>query len=508
MNSSQELIPQKKPVPDWKANLGAVLTHPLFAAALIMVLTFSVYYLMLVRPLNLFDSYDQPRLDAVYTRLNHPYNQVRLLVTSLLLGGLYLAGWVTVSRIKGRLAWAVVLAGALACAIVLLFLMPFDAADIFDNILHGRILAVYDGNPFVQTGVNFRSDPFYEYMAWKVNPTAYGPVWELFAGLTARLAGNGIIANILAFKLLPGTFWAGSLLLVGVIMLRVMPQAALSGVYLLALNPVVLFSTFGNGHNDIVIMFWILLAVWAMVADRHILAILALVVGALVKFIPVLLLPAAGLVIWRKLQGIRKRLLFLIGTAAGGLLLIWLTYLPFWDGLGTLSIERRANMFTTSLPSIAFHILSPTLDKEQAALFVSIGAIFATLFFILWRVRPTRLGGSWPGFPQASFDVLAFYLLFTCLWFQQWYTIWLVGLAAVLPPGHSRRFAVFFSFAAMGKSLILGPLLFRPKPIFSQPAFEILFTVGVLGLSWIYYLAKFNRPNKTKDQTALSGLHK
>jgi len=507
MNSSPQLIPQNEPVPDWKTNLGAVLTHPLFATALIMVLTFSVYYLMIVRPLHVFGSYEQPRLDAVYTRLNRPYNQVRLLAASLLLGGLYLAGWLTVRRIKGHLAWAIVLAGALICALVLLFLMPFDAADIFDNILHGRIFGVYGGNPFVETGVDFRSDPFYEYMAWKVDSSAYGPVWELFAGLTARLAGDGIIANILAFKLLPGLFWAGSLLLVSVIMLRVLPQAALSGVYLLALNPVVLFSTWGNGHNDIVIVFWILLAVWAMVSDRYTLAILALVVGALVKFIPVLLLPAAGLVIWKKFQGAGERWRFLIMTAASGLLLVWLSYLPFWDGLGTLSIERRANMFTTSLPSVAFHILTPYLAKEQAAQLVSIVALLVTLIFILWRIRPTRLGGSWPGFPQASFDILAVYLLFACLWFQQWYTIWLVGLAAVLPPGHSRRFAAFFSFAAMGKSLLFGPLLFRPKPIFSQPIFEIVFTAGVFILSWIYYFATFNRPDKTKDQPVLSGMH-
>ena len=89
-----------------------------------------------------------------------------------------------------------------------------------------------------------------------------------------------------------------------------------------------------------------------------------------------------------------------------------------------------------------------------------------------------------------AFDTLAFYLLFTCLWFQQWYTVWLVGLAAALPAGHRRRFAAFFSMAALSKKFLFGPLIFWPDPKYTQPTAEILFTLSVLGLPWLYYLSK------------------
>ena len=86
------------------------------------------------------------------------------------------------------MAWLVVLGGALVSGGLLLWMYPIDAADIFDNIMHGRILGVYEANPFQQVAQDFQSDPFYRYVAWRRTISAYGPAWELLAGVTARLA--------------------------------------------------------------------------------------------------------------------------------------------------------------------------------------------------------------------------------------------------------------------------------------------------------------------------------
>ena len=79
------------------------------------------------------------------------------------------------------------LGGALASATILLFLFPFGAADIFDNIMHGRILGVYGGNPFHDVIGQFDQDRLVAYTAWRLAPSAYGPAWELLAGGTAWL---------------------------------------------------------------------------------------------------------------------------------------------------------------------------------------------------------------------------------------------------------------------------------------------------------------------------------
>ena len=181
---------------------------------------------------------------------------------------------------------------------------------------------------------------------------------------------------------------------------------------------------------------------------RHTLAVLALLAGALVKFIPILLLPAAVLLALRDLPEQRRRWRFCLLTLAACLALLWVAYRPFWAGPEILSIQRRAGLFTSSLPAVAYHWLS-AFDRG-AARWVSPAALASTAAFVCWRSWRARPGRVADGFALAAFDILAFYLLVTCLWFQRWYTSWLVGIAALLAYGWRQRFAAFFSLAAVG----------------------------------------------------------
>jgi hypothetical protein len=283
---------------------------------------------------------------------------------------------------------------------------------------------------------------------------------------------------------------------------------ALPGVYLLAWNPMVLYSTWGNGHNDMVMVFWILLAALAVSGRHYTAAVLALLAGALVKFIPLLMLPTAVWLALNDLPGWRQRWRFLILTGIAGLVLVWLAYSPFWIGLETLSIERRSLLFTSSLPAMIFHLLKPELGKEPASHLVSMAAAGLTACFAIWRGWRANRNVRWDSFGEATFDILAFYLLVACLWFQQWYTLWLMGTAVILPHGYRLRFAVFFSLAVVSKQLLVGPFLFRPKTAFVQPKLEILLTLGVLSFPWLYWLvARFGpaRQDIMHMRTAESG---
>jgi hypothetical protein len=75
----------------------------------------------------------------------------------LALGGLYWLGWHAALRVRSRAAWSIVLSGALIFGGLLLFVYPFGAADLFDNIMHGRILSVYNANPFQSVTAQFKA---------------------------------------------------------------------------------------------------------------------------------------------------------------------------------------------------------------------------------------------------------------------------------------------------------------------------------------------------------------
>jgi hypothetical protein len=471
-----------------KRGLKAAVQNPLLVLAGVAVLNAGVYWLLFVGPWNLPELHRRRLYDLRRLSIDEPLARWQLLAGFVLLALLYWLGWRAALRSGGWKAWLLVVAGAVASGTILLFLYPFDAADVFDNIMHGRILGVHGANPFDQVPADFKGDPFYRYSAWRHYPSAYGPGWEFVAAATARLAGDGVVANVLAFKFVGGLFLAGCIGIVATMLQRTAPDRALAGTLLLAWNPLILYETLGQGHNDVAMLFWILAAVWWLARGRHTLSVLALVVGALFKFVPLLLLPVAGLVCLRSLPGRRARLRFLVTTTCATMVVVVLAYAPFWRGPETLGIEHRREMFTSSLPAAAYALLQTPLGEEQAASNVSLAAAIITALFVLWQgIRASRVP-SWQAFTRAAFYISIFYLLFTCLWFQQWYMVWPLGLVPLLPTG------LAWWGISVGFAVLLKPLIFEPIWLWTHPSpdrswLELRLGPSVLALPWLLTLA-------------------
>ena len=463
-------------------------------------LSLVIYLWVFVWPYNLFDWYQHPRLSLRPFAQDNPLTLGWLVWAFLVQGGLYWLAWRLALQVRGRAAWLIVLGSTLAFSLALLFLYPIDAVDIFENIMHGRIFSVYGANPFRDVAKQFPADPFYPYLVWRRTPSAYGPIWEILAGGVVRLAGNGLIANVLAFKLVNALFLAISIGLVAAILRRMAPERALAGVVLLAWNPVVLYETIGNGHNDIVMAVWILAAAWALMSRRYTLAILALLMGALIKFMPLLLIPIAGLIALRDLPDTTARLRFLVITLLSAAAIIVVAYSPFWYGLAEFGLPRRSHLFTSSLPAAIRAGLQLSGGIEGAGWKIGLAASGITVLFVLWQSWRTWCDRSRLNFSRAAFKILMFYLLVTCPWFQQWYAIWPLAIAALLPPGHLPRLAVLFSYAALSKHLVFGPLLFWIQPQLPRAWLELFFGPAVLMLPWLYVVLAFWLGKKTKTQ--------
>jgi hypothetical protein len=448
-----------------------------------------IYILAFILPANLLELYERNSLVGGLLRQAGLYGFLRLSIAFISVGLLYIVGLRAAHQTSGKTAWMIVIGGTLAFIITFLFMAPLDARDIYDNIFHGRILGVYGANPFRDVISMFPHDPFFKYPWWKNSPSAYGPLWETLAGITAWLAGDGIIANILAFKILPGIFHLMSIVVVLSFLRRVEPQHALSGALLLGWNPVMLYETWGNGHNDIAMMFWILLAALLISQKQYLLGTLSLVAGMLIKFIPVLLIPAAMLIGYYSFENIKSRFWFVVKTSLAGVFLIMISFIPFWNGIATFSIGRRMQMFTTSMPAVMYRILKPALGWSEAAHLVSLGALALLAIFTLIQTFRVQKQKPAEDFLQAAFEILAFYLMVTCLWFQQWYSVWLVSLAPLLSE-RARRFALFFGFWVLTKQLIFVQLIIPTIP--HKPEIGIwlepLLALTVLGVPWIYAL--------------------
>jgi hypothetical protein len=347
-----------------------------------------------------------------------------------------------------RLFWLVLGVGLFGSAILMAG-YPIGALDVYEYAAYGRIMVFHGGNPFVNAPVDYPGDPFLGYLAWPHYPAPYGPVWVYMSAALAWIGGDSLLANVLLFKGLAVLFYAADAVLIWLILRRTAPRYAPAGMLLFAWNPLVLYETAQNGHNDSVLIFFVLLALWLHVCGRRLPAVVALTLSVTVKFVSAPLVPLYVLAMFRW----RKRSLLHVGLACVlCATVLGLAYAPVWDGRKTLTFLKQAELFTTSWPTLLHIVLSKEhwVSAEHASKIArySAMAIFA-LFGLLqmWHLR--RQCDRY--FTRASFEVLWFYLLFACFWFQPWYIVWVVAAgAATARRDVAHRVMVFSATAIMG----------------------------------------------------------
>ena len=483
------------------------------ALALVCAASLVTYGIGLLSPYNVFTLGLRHLLNIGALTQGQPLAQARFVATFAILSALYYLAWRLCRGRQPRSLWIVLWVSALVINFALLWLYPIGAADLFDNIMHARVTAVYQGNPFYDLPKQFTSDPFYLYAAWRGTPSAYGPVWELLAAGVSRLAGSGVLPNILSFKLLGVLFYFGSLGLISATLRRAAPERALQGVCLFALNPLVLYETAGNGHNDSVMAFFIVLALFALARRWYVFSGLAATAGALVKFIPALLLPVILVYAWRSLAAGRPRFRFLCLTALSCSALVVLAYAPFWRNSQVLGLHLKEGLFTASLPAMIQANLEASLGVAESKSLVTNGALAfmgAVVLAAVWRTWVETIPALAPASPaaqagagdptgagqaeqwlvpvKAAAFILLCYLLFACLWFQAWYSLWPLAVAALLPEGEAGRLAVLLSYSALWKTIIFDYFLYRGGPLPPRVWRETWLAPTTLGVAWGYGL--------------------
>jgi hypothetical protein len=285
-------------------------------------------------------------------------------------------------------------------------------------------------------------------------------------------------------------FYGGCILLIAKILRRHAhaPERALEGVCLFALNPLVIYETAGNAHNDIVMAFWILLGVYWLSNGRFTLAALALTAGALVKFIAILLVPVAVIAALRLLSEWKSRLRFLLTTGLVCAFLVVIVYAPFWRGGDPLNLERRNQLFTTSLPTLVYLQLEDTWGKEASGEIVARAALALTAVVVVAAAWRTWVEKDWLSPVRAMHFILLFYVLFACTWFQAWYVLWPLSLAVILPEGKARGVTLLLSYFVLWKFIVFDFFLHGTGPIPPLRERELVLAPAVLGVVWLYVL--------------------
>lgn len=274
----------------------------------------------------------------------HPW---LMLATVALMGGMYV--WL-LSRLRNgtsRLTLQAMIGLVLLVSVPLLLLPNLQSGDVYSYIAYGRIAALFGGNPFIQPPSAFgKLDSTYVgYVNWKNVASVYGPVWIYLSMVLTTLVEaihSHVIAYVLSYKLFAMALHIVNGCLIWSILGRLRPEQQQWGTALYLLCPLALVEFVGNAHNDVLMITFILLALWLHVRAQWPWAITALTFAVLTKWIALLILPLYGLVLLWEATTWRER----VWRAGVGLALFttWcvLLYSPYWEGTKTLRILADA----------------------------------------------------------------------------------------------------------------------------------------------------------------------
>ena len=417
-----------------------------------------------------------------------PFGLARFVVTLTVWFGAYAIALVLSRRPLDRGArQALVLLPALF-ALTLVPTLSGASKDMYHYIMEGRMWALHGVNPLTTAPDQVPEDPlFWILSSWESEPSRYGPLWALVASLPPRIAGNSLIGSVLAFKAIMLTAFGAMAWLTYLTVRRTRPEWALPAYVFIAWNPLLIFESAANGHNDMLMLALTALALYLAARRRWIGAFPALAAAALIKYVTGLLGPLLLVWAWRSSRSRRERWRVALGLSLG-LALTVVTYIPFWDGLYTFHALWGAAGDALNSPG---WLLREGLRRAGASGWagrVWVSALLTAIFIVAYAVA---LRMAWRARTiQAGFLALAVYICTLAWWFWPWYVSWLVPVGALLIGGREARLAAVWSCAALAAYIPINyrVLFWGEVPDRHMPFFATLTVFGVAAVAavWLY----------------------
>ena len=175
----------------------------------------------------------------------------------------YLVILLCLVRVRSR--W--ILAAIVAVHVVFLLAPPLSYTDVFNYLNYGRMGIVHHLNPYTTIpALEPHSDPTFAISNWHHLASPYGPLFTLF---TYALVPLGVPVSFWVLKVALALASLGTLALL-YRTAELLGRDGVRAVAFVGLNPLVLVWGLGADHNDFFMVFFLMLAVYLIVAARQV----------------------------------------------------------------------------------------------------------------------------------------------------------------------------------------------------------------------------------------------
>jgi len=311
-------------------------------------------------------------------------------------------------------------------SLLFLAIIPYTSLDVYSYIANGWTSAHYKENPYYvpinEIAEKYQvNDPMFAKVAncWRSETVVYGPLWSLICGGLSALSFGNLNMALLTFKFANVIIHILNCILISKITKRK------QFVILYGLNPFILFEAIGNVHNDIFVVFFILLAIYFVLKKKNIFfAVASIAMATAIKYLAILILPFLVLYAVRKKE-IKERIKFCIYCGIEYVAIIILFYLLYLQDLQVLSgLFIQQTKYNRSIFFIIYYMFNKNQEKVlpiQNMVFIVFAIYYAYVVIKLLLQKQMRFNNI-----IRKYNVILLIFTFIIITnFNSWYIMWI-----------------------------------------------------------------------------------
>lgn len=169
---------------------------------------------------------------------------------------------------------------------ILFFSFPAFSYDIFNYMATAKVTFFYKENPYIVMPIELVGEPMLEFMHAANKTALYGPFWILLTAIPYFVGGGNILLSVFTFKAFVIGFYLGLAWLIW----RISKKNVYSLAFF-ALNPLVIIETLVSSHNDVVMMFFVLLGFYLLFQKKKVLSFASILASTGIKYATIVLFP-------------------------------------------------------------------------------------------------------------------------------------------------------------------------------------------------------------------------
>lgn len=325
-------------------------------------------------------------------------------------------------------------------SVIFILMLPWTSSDIFYYMGVGELDSVYNQNPYYVTMENFYGNSKEKIddeiliqganNFWSNTIVVYGPVAQFIFKILTKISFKNINLCLIMFKIANVLIHILNCYLI----FKITKKMKFTLIY--GLNPFIFIEFIGNVHNDIIVVFFILLSLHYLIDKKRILpSLVFLSVATGIKYFTILLLPLVILYYIKDVKKIGKRIVKCIEYGIIFLVLYLLQYVMYYKDMTVLismgdQTQRYCKSIYSGLFSVAFinDKIKMLLDwnKLRVEAHKIVFCIFVYLYIVFCLKLLIKEKIDW-NIEIKKYNFILIVFLLSLSNFQQWYLIWLFG---------------------------------------------------------------------------------